>query len=81
MQITIKLFGITKDIFNAGEYNFQHSAESLSTGELHQQLIEDFPGLARLKSLRIAVNQAYADEHTIITAGSEVALIPPVSGG
>ena len=32
-------------------------------------------------SLRVAVNQQYQSEETILTDGDEVAFIPPVQGG
>jgi molybdopterin converting factor small subunit len=45
-------------------------------------LIEQCAALASLapRSL-VAVNAEYADDATRLTAGDEVALIPPVSGG
>lgn len=35
----------------------------------------------RLGSVRLAVNEAFADADTPVAAGDVVALIPPVSGG
>lgn len=35
----------------------------------------------RLPQIRIAVNQEFASDDTVIVPGAEVALIPPVSGG
>jgi molybdopterin synthase catalytic subunit len=39
------------------------------------------PELGPLTHCRVAVDQAFADESANIDAGSEIALIPPVSGG
>ena len=39
------------------------------------------PRFGELASLRVAVNETYADPDTVIRAGDEVVLIPPVSGG
>ena len=32
-------------------------------------------------SLRVAVNQVFAGDRTVVQSGDEVALIPPVAGG
>lgn len=49
--------------------------------EVRNALLESYPALRELSSLMIAVNEAYADEQTVLEAGDEVVLIPPVSGG
>jgi molybdopterin synthase sulfur carrier subunit len=40
-----------------------------------------YPELAKLQSLAVAVNGAYAQNEAHISAEDEVVLIPPVSGG
>lgn len=37
--------------------------------------------LARGRALRCALNQAMADENTVVPEGAEVAFFPPVTGG
>jgi molybdopterin synthase sulfur carrier subunit len=44
-------------------------------------LIEKYPSFQKLSSLRIAVNEEYAEDHTEIKETDEIVLIPPVSGG
>jgi molybdopterin converting factor subunit 1 len=41
----------------------------------------DFPDLASLGRVSIAVNAEYVDRRHALADGDEVALIPPVSGG
>lgn len=37
--------------------------------------------LARNRTVRCALNQAMADESSVLTPGAEVAFFPPVTGG
>ena len=50
--------------------------------QLWTALLEQFPGLAAHRpNVRLARNWEYAGKDAVFTAGDEVALIPPVSGG
>ncbi|MBT1703514.1 MoaD/ThiS family protein [Chryseosolibacter indicus] len=75
----IKAFGITKDIVGGRETVVEVEGNTVS--ELRLSLQGKYPGLTTLKSLFIAVNNAYADEQTAIKETDEIAMIPPVSGG
>ena len=53
-----------------------------TVADLRAALLARFPDLtALLPVCRIAVNHDFADDADPIPAGSEVAVIPPVSGG
>ena len=53
-----------------------------TAGELMDRLAEEMPVISDFRSyIRIAVNQSYADEQTVLKNGDEIALITPVSGG
>ena len=53
-----------------------------TVAQLRQAILTLHPELIRLLGRsRIAVNQEFADDSTIVPEGAEVALIPPVSGG
>jgi molybdopterin converting factor subunit 1 len=80
MKCTIKAFGITKDILGKRELVLEVS-EGSTVADLRHRLQGDFPALNGLKSLFIAINNAYADEGKSIQESDEIALIPPVSGG
>ncbi len=56
--------------------------EGLTTGDLLQRLVSDYPKLAGCApTIRLAVNEEYASASQALANGDEVAFIPPVSGG
>jgi molybdopterin synthase sulfur carrier subunit len=80
MDITIQLFGITREI--AGNAQIVLSvAEGTTVSQLLQHLQERYPRLAGLSSLAVALNTEYATGIETLTQSDEIALIPPVSGG
>ena len=80
MKITILSFGIAKDITGHRFLEWELS-EGDSVGELRKSLVKQFPRLADLAAVRLAVNSEYATEDLVLEENDEVALIPPVSGG
>jgi molybdopterin synthase sulfur carrier subunit len=84
MTGTILLFGRLKDAFGAASLPLP--AGVATAAALRTRLAELYPDLApriTAKSVRIAVNQKLvADEAgTRLSAGDEIALLPPLSGG
>ncbi len=78
--MTIKLFGIAKEMI--GDKNVVIDDETIITvGELKQRLSKQYPSLKGLKSWAIAVDTEYAADEKTIDNKSEIALLPPVSGG
>ncbi len=79
--MVIKLFGIAKEI--VGNPNLLiNDAEAITTvGEVKQWLSQHYPRLQQLQSYAVAVDAEYADDATAIHAYSEIAVLPPVSGG
>lgn len=75
----VKAFGITRDIVGGRETVVQ--VEGTTVTDLREELQRRYPQLKALRNLFIAVNNAYADEHTQLRETDEIALIPPVSGG
>ena len=80
MEVTILLFGITKDFVGKRMVKMQLSP-SISVAEFKNALQEEYPKLLDLNSVAIAVNSEYADDFHILKPNDEIALIPPVSGG
>jgi molybdopterin converting factor subunit 1 len=80
MQVTIKAFGITREIVNGREITLE-MPEGTTVADLKKILYQRFPRLEALSSLFIAINAEYAQDEHLLKQGSEVALIPPVSGG
>jgi len=80
MKLKILTFGIAKDIFGASEIEIDVK-DDLNVRQLKNILEEDSPKLKKLKTYFIALNRDYAEDDQIITSTSEIAIIPPVSGG
>jgi molybdopterin converting factor subunit 1 len=80
MQITVLAFGIAKDIIGAGSLNIE-LGETATVEALMIELEQHNPGLKKLSSYAIAVNNEYAPPGCTIQKGDEIAIIPPVSGG
>ena len=77
----ISLYGITKDIIGNNKLSIDASNTIHTVGDLKIWLSNRYPALQRLTSLAVAVDSEYADDAHFIHSNSEVALIPPVSGG
>jgi molybdopterin synthase sulfur carrier subunit len=80
MEIKILCFGITKEIVGSFEKKIETN-DGVTLGEFLEMLKKEFPRLAQLRSLRVAVNEEYIDNDQILSPNQEVVLIPPVSGG
>lgn len=80
MNFQIIAFGITRDILGKRKLDYQ-TFETRTVADLLSQLRNDFPELARLTSMRIAVNEEYVKNDHRLSEGDEIVLIPPVSGG
>lgn len=79
-SLRILAFGMARDILGRSVIE-QEWNSPLTVGELREELIRQYPELARLKSLAVAVNSEYAQDGNQLKEGDEIALIPPVSGG
>ena len=81
MTVPIKLFAIARQRLGRDQVEVTLK-DSATAADLRRALAEQFPAIADvLPHIRIAVNSSYAADSTVIPAGAEVALIPPVSGG
>jgi len=78
-KYVIKAFGITKDIIGGREALLE--LEGNTVASLREALRKQFPPLLQIRSLMVAVNNAYAEDDLMIGESDEIALIPPVSGG
>lgn len=80
MILKMFTFGVARDITGAAIAEME-TEEGITVADLKQQLFEKYPRFGALSSLLIAVNAEYGDDHTVLRASDEIALIPPVSGG
>lgn len=77
----ILLFGITRDITGKQKLAIPAADVPGTVGELKNWLNRQFPAMERLRSLAVAVDNEYAGDDVRLDNRSEIALIPPVSGG
>jgi molybdopterin converting factor subunit 1 len=81
IEVNVRLFAITRDLAGASSVTLAvpHGATiSLLLDELGRR----FPPLLAWKAyLRVAVNCRYVPGDQVVTAGDDIAIIPPVSGG
>lgn len=80
MNITIRTFGIAKEICGSSTFSLE-IPENANAEQVKQLILEQFPRFGQLASFVLAVNEEYAESDTPIASGDEIALIPPVSGG
>jgi molybdopterin synthase sulfur carrier subunit len=80
MNLKVLCFGITRDIIGQFEYKLSLSSDA-TVADLKKQLSAQFLEFATLKSLRIALNEEYAEDTMTLKENDEIVLIPPVSGG
>ncbi|GAB4023764.1 MoaD/ThiS family protein [Spirosoma koreense] len=79
-SVSVLLFGITRDLTGKTTISVP-VREGASVGDLLGQVHQEYPALAGIRSLLIAVNGEYAEPDQAISQQDEIALIPPVSGG
>jgi MoaE-MoaD fusion protein len=82
ITVTVRLFAMLRE--RAGEGKLELELEPGTTvARALERLAEERPvgELLRRLPVRTAVNREYADGATLLAAGDELAVIPPVSGG
>jgi molybdopterin synthase catalytic subunit/molybdopterin synthase sulfur carrier subunit len=80
-RVRVLAFAGARDVLGAGEMLVDFE-EPCTAEQLLGRMCNDFPALSPYRrSIRVAINGAYAKSEELIAAGDEVALIPPVAGG
>ena len=81
MKLTIHLFATLKDAAPDGRLEIE-VPDGAAVAAVWDAAIARAPQLAKWRRhARVAVNQEYANDDTIVPDDAEIALIPPVSGG
>ena len=81
MKITVHLFARARDLAGASSVVVERP-DGASLGELRRRLAEQIPALtALLRRSSLAVDNEFAGDDTVLSPSSEVAVLPPVSGG
>ncbi|MEZ4639938.1 MAG: MoaD/ThiS family protein [Caldilineaceae bacterium] len=76
ITVTLRLFAGLKQV--AG---FKEKQIELAEDATVADLLDELPETITARTFYVAVNQNYAQRETVLRAGDEVALLPPVSGG
>jgi molybdopterin converting factor subunit 1 len=81
MKVCVKLFAVAKELAGRQQLLIE-LPPGATVGDLRVAVITASPALAKIVPHALwAVDAEYASDVTPITEQSEVALIPPVSGG
>jgi molybdopterin converting factor subunit 1 len=81
LTLTVLLFAKLRDAAGADSVPVELPA-SATVADLRRTLAETYPALAGLlERSAVAVHHDFADADRPLSAGDEVAIIPPVSGG
>jgi molybdopterin converting factor subunit 1 len=81
MTLTVRLFARVRDLAGSDTVGVELPAAA-TVADLRRTLADRFPALGELLARSaVAVNHDFADDSRPLSAGDEVAVIPPVSGG
>ena len=81
MIVQVKLFAVVRQLAGS-EVVAVDLPDGATVSDLRSALVKQFPDLAGLAGhVMVAVNMEYAADDRRITPDTEVACIPPVSGG
>lgn len=81
MQVKVRCFAWAREVTGEDEVELE-IPEGATVTDLRAALGEKYPPFAkRMESIAVSVNQEFAGERQGISAGDELALIPPISGG
>jgi len=78
-RYSVKAFGVAREILGGKEIAVDMEGQTVAF--LRNELLVKYPALSGLRSLLVAVNNVYAEDHQRLSESDEIALIPPVSGG
>ena len=81
MKQRVRLFAVLRERAGQETLDLEDLAEGLDLAGLKASLASSHPGLGDLASVRGVVGTSYVEDDHILQDGSEVALLPPVSGG
>ena len=77
MRLNIKYFGMLAEVTQCSEEDLEFSRSSIS--ELLNQIFEKYPDL-KAKDFQVAQNNAIVSKDALVSE-TEIALLPPFSGG
>ncbi len=81
MTYRILLFGAEAAAAGDRAVTLDLAEDAVTADELKDHLARAYPGLTGLAACRVARNQRFVEGDAKVTAGDEIALVGPVSGG
>jgi len=78
-EITLQYFAVLRE--QRGLARERRWTEARTPRQLYQEIQREFGFSLPVEALRVAINQEFRDMETLLSAGDELAFIPPVSGG
>jgi molybdopterin converting factor small subunit len=79
MNVTVRYFAVLRDQAGCSQEDF-FTNETKARDIVNELISVRNLGL-QSSLIRIAVNGVFVDDHTLVTEGDELVLIPPVAGG
>lgn len=81
ISVRVLFFGAARELVGNDEVEMKLRAPADSASAF-EEILASYPALRRFgRSLLLAVNQEYVPEGSVVRAGDEIAIFPPVSGG
>jgi len=81
MKVRVKLFAVARELAGRDELNVE-LADGATVADVRASVERQFPALGRVLPHALwAVDAEYAADDAQVTERSDVAIIPPVSGG
>jgi len=81
-EVCVLYFAALRDLAGRSEERFEHPGGALDVSGLLSELERRHAALrGKLGSVRVAINEEFAENVAPVSPGDVVALIPPVSGG
>ena len=82
MTVKILFFSLLRDVVGADEIDWELPEGGLTVSELLGQLYGRWPALQAWDSkILVALDLDYVGRDALVSAGQEVAVMPPVQGG
>ena len=81
MMISVQLFARARELLGAERILLAVPEEAV-VADVRRELARMYPNMAGLvHRSAVAMNDDIVEDHCVVTAGAELALLPPVSGG
>lgn len=81
LTVMVKLFAAYQEAYGSSEVQLQFPVGA-TVADVRDRLIAEHPELTQWRDLtRFGINLEFVEPETLLQAGDEVVLIPPVSGG